>query len=797
MKIEENPNNNVERNGVTSEQQFVIKSSPEAFQILASGIYSNKEQAVIRELSTNAVDAHIEAEVDKPFDVHLPTIIEPFFSIRDYGNGLSKQDAQNLYTTFFESDKRNTDNLIGCLGLGSKSPFSLTDSFTVESFYKGEKTIYTAYKDEEGYPKLATLETVPTDEPSGVKIQFPVASSHAEWAKEANRVYKFFNNKPNCNIELDYELGEPIFSGNGWTIYNFSNGLRGNYAVMGSIAYPIDFYSFKNNDPEQQKIFEKFYSASGFIFKFKIGDLAITPSRESLSYTNKTKNRFFDFLKNVLEEILPLFEGKIESSIDLYHARLEFLNNKILLENQFGTPFVEECLSNLNVLYKGEVLFNDDWRDGTKTYRKTIKLEDNSVSYFCIPRRKGVVTRTSSEYDFSLNKNHSEILLLNDGSKSLKSRIKAHRRNQGRYTKDIYLFSQAAAKELCDQIGWTVKPVAEFFESNDILPIPEVRKRSSSAGSSSSHNVGLVEKYSLDSSGFCTDKDFVNLSVRNDSGFYLIRDRGNYTFNSKPNVEAKVIANHRGEFDLHEKFSMWIKVAANCGYKLPSKVYVLSKSKAAQTKISERKQFTNLMGDVFKFLQNKAKEKADEFKDLVSKIGFGEEKESNDVVTLIRNYCNKDYHSDSPEIVQDHPFKSDEFKLYEKLCRISFDEFQDLEYVEGFVPNNEDEYDNTEYWYGKKSENEINIKEDQEAGWDYAHNLFKISLVKFETKNIKEIYKKLFVSNNAYRFILNVLGCHADKKTFIQTSNFLVTEGCIDRSPLDGRKSGVVNITVN
>ena len=78
---------------------------------------------------------------DTPFEVHLPTILEPYFSVRDYGTGLTDQEIESIYTTYFESTKTNSNEYIGALGLGSKSPFSYTDNFTVTSVKNGSKSI--------------------------------------------------------------------------------------------------------------------------------------------------------------------------------------------------------------------------------------------------------------------------------------------------------------------------------------------------------------------------------------------------------------------------------------------------------------------------------------------------------------------------------------------------------------------------------------------------------------------------------------------------------------------------------
>ena len=122
--------------------EFKIKNSLKAFQILSSGLYSNKIKEIIRELSTNALDSHRAAgTVDTPFEVHLPTILVPYFSVRDYGTGLTDQEIESIYTTYFESTKTNSNEYIGALGLGSKSPFSYTDNFTVTSVKNGSKSI--------------------------------------------------------------------------------------------------------------------------------------------------------------------------------------------------------------------------------------------------------------------------------------------------------------------------------------------------------------------------------------------------------------------------------------------------------------------------------------------------------------------------------------------------------------------------------------------------------------------------------------------------------------------------------
>ena len=117
-----------------SSNQFSIAQTSKMFKILSDSLYSDKVMAVIRELSTNANDAHIAAGNRNPFKVTLPTQTNPNFTVRDYGTGLSQEDMEELYTTYGASNKNDSNDFTGCLGLGSKSPFAYTKSFTTTSY---------------------------------------------------------------------------------------------------------------------------------------------------------------------------------------------------------------------------------------------------------------------------------------------------------------------------------------------------------------------------------------------------------------------------------------------------------------------------------------------------------------------------------------------------------------------------------------------------------------------------------------------------------------------------------------
>ena len=85
----------IHSNGVDAANQFSIAQTSKMFKILSDSLYSDKVMAVIRELSTNANDAHVASGNKNPFKVSLPTQANPNFTVRDYGTGLSQEDMED------------------------------------------------------------------------------------------------------------------------------------------------------------------------------------------------------------------------------------------------------------------------------------------------------------------------------------------------------------------------------------------------------------------------------------------------------------------------------------------------------------------------------------------------------------------------------------------------------------------------------------------------------------------------------------------------------------------------------
>lgn len=307
--------------------EFKLKASAKAFNILSSQIYTNKIRAIIRELSCNALDAHIAANKrHKKFDVWLPNNLNPTFKIRDYGTGISPEDIRTVYTTFFESTKTSSNEFIGALGLGSKSPFNYTDNFQVTSYYKGKKYSYAAFVNEAGIPECPLVSVVDTDEEDGLEVSFAVqAKDFPNFIAEAEFVFFWFKeeDRPNVygqtltipNFETlvvgnDFEIDGKKITWKGinippWNTLNNSSSFdafKGTNIVMGNVPYKLNVASFTHLKESHRKILNL-----DLYIEVPIGSVEIHPSRESLSLNKPTTiflNKIFDEIEKYIIKIL-------------------------------------------------------------------------------------------------------------------------------------------------------------------------------------------------------------------------------------------------------------------------------------------------------------------------------------------------------------------------------------------------------------------------------------------------------------------------------------------------------------
>ena len=289
-----------------AKHEFAINSTAAAFETLSKKLYSQPILAIIRELSTNANDAHIQAGNEDPFILHLPTDTEPYFLIRDFGTGMSEDIIDNVYTTFFCSTKSEDENQTGYFGLGSKSPYALIDEFEVTSWCDGMKKVYKMSKTD-GIPNCDKIAETPSSEHSGLEIRFDYNKDFYTFKKTAVQFFAGTKFMPDWNIDdVDMEkyiVDRQFFTNNSICFKYledssfYTNKYDDIWLNVAGVSFPVDVSRLGAKAETINDLLNKTN-----LYKMNIctgkSDVTITPSREELHYDQKT----VDFISNAIEK---------------------------------------------------------------------------------------------------------------------------------------------------------------------------------------------------------------------------------------------------------------------------------------------------------------------------------------------------------------------------------------------------------------------------------------------------------------------------------------------------------------
>lgn len=441
MLLESTPINQAQIKNTGAVQEFAIKNSAKAFSILSSGLYANKICAIVRELSCNAYDSHVAAgKSDIPFEIHLPNVLEPWFSVKDFGTGLSVQEVQNIYSTYFESTKTNSNDYIGALGLGSKSPFSYTDNFSVTAVKNGIAGLFSCIINDNGIPSTVLMSTYETTESNGVEVKFSVNQKNDfdKFKNEAKEVLMYFPVKPNVKGSAYFTVNEQTYIEKDiLTDVSLINSYN-SVAVMGNIAYNIDTEIIAKHLPDLSSLF----AGTRLEIRFNIGELDIQASREGLSYIPSTIEAF----KNKLQGIKDYLETAIEKEIkeiDNTWEKVQYLidKKKISLYTSAVNSYVQNPVNKLSMFfdnygdYKSFQLYLDgalDCNINIHVYNSNYRGAVQEIN----PRKNyqpySIATSSPVQYFFDVGINDSSVFLSTTKKRGVISKIRYNLKNKFR-----------------------------------------------------------------------------------------------------------------------------------------------------------------------------------------------------------------------------------------------------------------------------------------------------------------------------------------------------------------------------
>lgn len=312
------------RGNLQNETQFTIKNSAKAFNILSSNLYSDKPLAIVRELCCNAYDSHVEAgKKDVPIEVILPSRINPTLTIRDFGIGLDHDGIVNIYSKFFESTKTESNDFVGQLGLGSKAPFSMFKTFTVEARKNGVQRVYAVYTNEDGIPTLSQMSETPTLECNGVAVSMSCKPDDFDkFSSAAKRALMYFNPKPIVNGAGNFSTHtvKHGVGGSNWKVRESEYWARmsGPYVVQGFVVYPID--SALIRETGDMSASARVVSELNLDFWMDIGSVDVAPSREALSYDKRTVANLAAAFETVANEMRVVIQADFDTAKTAHEA---------------------------------------------------------------------------------------------------------------------------------------------------------------------------------------------------------------------------------------------------------------------------------------------------------------------------------------------------------------------------------------------------------------------------------------------------------------------------------------------
>lgn len=388
---------------------FEIKATGAAFKILSANLYQRPIESIVRELLSNAVDA--VRNNGGNIDITLPTSLNPTFVIQDYGCGMTHDELIELSTKYFSTSKDGDNTNIGGFGLGSKTPFAYTQSYTIESHKNGEHSAVSMFLTGDGAPQY--METACIDNiPNGTKYEFGVDErDFDDFYKALAKQIRFCEQTPNIvngAVELAKELDletagvedvnaliksyaesckeffsdeENLFPYVMTKDGKISEGagtlaktLNRPTLIIKGVPYEIDF-ELVLDKIENKNLVEAYkdYDARRYMnyrfFTAEVGDVDLSPSREVLTYTDKTVNFLKEKIISYTKKFVEYTLKNATTHVDTYKMTSDFIEPgrspyTLILKTSYGSRTLEDILAEKRYeLEKIVNIDNDVWDD--------------------------------------------------------------------------------------------------------------------------------------------------------------------------------------------------------------------------------------------------------------------------------------------------------------------------------------------------------------------------------------------------------------------------------------------------
>ena len=400
------------------------------FDIARKKIYTNKPLAIIREYCTNAYDAHVDAGIkDTPIEVSFPTPFKSTLTIRDFGKGLSEADMYGIFFEYAESTKRDTNNQVGMLGLGSKSAFCYADEYFITSYHNGIKSSYHAFIDDARLGTIAKMHEEPTTE-TGLQIDVEIKSGDLSVFRSiAGNFLCEFDPKPIIKNDdyvvntLQKEQSKNFIIKN--DTYSIHRDWRNpdHMVRMGNVNYKFTLGDLGLSDYDRNT-FGAFENNYVKIYA-EIGDVTPSASREHLEMDDRTKSFIVSKFESILTDITKDAQDTLNKCQSFYEFAIEFekmrqtiYSFKLKIDYN-GKTYISSDTPHMNTGQYKSILMAEEYANYNrkKAFKQTTKIQpSNEQLYFTYAGDVSKATVKQRLLQSSYEMRNAYILSFNDKS---------------------------------------------------------------------------------------------------------------------------------------------------------------------------------------------------------------------------------------------------------------------------------------------------------------------------------------------------------------------------------------------
>lgn len=301
---------------------FAKDAAAHLAELMSNSVYQDKYGSIVREVVSNAIDANKESGSTNKVIVNItekPALSDQvgYLTVQDFGPGISPERIENIFTQYFASTKRDTNEQIGGFGIGAKSPFAYTPVFEVITTVNGIKRTYLMEKSSAERTCTLISEVESDDTETGTTIRIPISHRNDEFrfVNSIKEQLVLLADRIVFHIPVKHEFVMPTVIDYGKVLCIQTEDGRylehdGTMISLGDVLYKIpseDSYTYRN-----------------YVLKFDIGDLSPTLSREGIELNEDAKvkihNKHCQFREDVeqwcIDQAVPTKDLAIMTSMN-------------------------------------------------------------------------------------------------------------------------------------------------------------------------------------------------------------------------------------------------------------------------------------------------------------------------------------------------------------------------------------------------------------------------------------------------------------------------------------------------